>query len=94
MTQGDTGYTHDLAADVYVYSMTRLKPQTAYTCHVKARAKKGYGAELEKTFWTLGGKEHVEFCLGSTSYLSYVILLKHSIKLKFVMNCVNQNQQR
>ena len=74
VAQGNTGYTHDLAADVYVYTMARLKPQTAYTCHVKARTKKGYGAELKKTFWTLGGKGHVELCIATTSYLSYIIL--------------------
>ena len=74
VAQGETGYTHDLAADVYVYTMARLKPQTAYTCHVKARTKKGYGAELEKTFWTLGGKGHINVCMATTSYLPYMIL--------------------
>ena len=59
MVQGDTRYTHDLAADVYVYSMKKLEPQTAYTCLVKAKTKIGYGPELKKTFRTLGGKGHI-----------------------------------
>lgn len=41
------------SADALQYTVRDLEPGTEYTCKVEASTKKGFGAPIERTFFTL-----------------------------------------